>query len=110
MISPLTNEKKFGDVSNEDFTTLGLTVVQNSSDIATTSRSHDQIDGRTLRSCNSSHVDFADRCQEYHTNDAVVYQDRNRCSIGAERKCKPRTRYGDRLRVWTSYYRLPSTT
>jgi hypothetical protein len=35
MISPLTNEKKFGDVSNEDFTTLGLTVVQNSSDITT---------------------------------------------------------------------------
>ena len=35
MISPLTNERKFGDVSNEDFTTLGLTVVQNSSDITT---------------------------------------------------------------------------
>ena len=34
MISPLTNEKKFGDVSTEDFTTLGVTVVQNSSDIA----------------------------------------------------------------------------
>ena len=33
MISPLTNEKKFGDVSTEDFTTLGVTVVQNSSDI-----------------------------------------------------------------------------
>ena len=35
MISPLTNEKKFGDVSTEDFTTLGVTVVQNSSDITT---------------------------------------------------------------------------
>ena len=35
MISPLTNEKKFGDVSNEDFTTLGVAVVQNSSDITT---------------------------------------------------------------------------
>ena len=35
MISPLTNERKFGDVSTEDFTTLGVTVVQNSSDITT---------------------------------------------------------------------------
>ena len=35
MISPLTNEKKFGDVSAEDFTTLGVTVVQNSSGITT---------------------------------------------------------------------------
>ena len=35
MISPLTNERKYGDVSTEDFTTLGVTVVQNSSDITT---------------------------------------------------------------------------
>ena len=35
MISPLTNERKFGDVSTEDFTTLGVAVVQNSSDITT---------------------------------------------------------------------------
>ena len=33
--SPLSNERKYGDVSTEDFTTLGVTVVQNSSDITT---------------------------------------------------------------------------
>ena len=35
MISPLTNERKYGVVSAEGFTTLGVTVVQNSSDITT---------------------------------------------------------------------------
>ena len=48
MISPLTNERKFGDVSTEDFTTLGVAVVQNSSDIATNAAkpSSSQVDSQ----------------------------------------------------------------
>ena len=45
MISPLTNERKYGDVSTEDFTTLGVTVVQNSSDI-TAKPSSSQVDSQ----------------------------------------------------------------
>ena len=35
MISSLTNEKKYGDLSASDFTTLGVEVVPNSTDHAT---------------------------------------------------------------------------
>ena len=45
MISPLTNERKYGDVSTEDFTTLGVAVVQNSSDI-TAKPSSSQVDSQ----------------------------------------------------------------
>jgi hypothetical protein len=45
MISPLTNERIYGDVSTEDFTTLGVAVVQNSSDI-TAKPSSSQVDSQ----------------------------------------------------------------
>ena len=61
MISPLTNEKKYVDVGAEDHTTLGATVVQNSSDIAgantqiaantskpNISQVHSQIDAKNI--------------------------------------------------------------
>ena len=35
MISPLTNERKYGDVSTADFNTLGASVVSNTGDIST---------------------------------------------------------------------------
>jgi hypothetical protein len=55
MISPLTNERKYGDVSTEDFTTLGVTAVQNSSDITT---ANTQIAANSAKP-SSSQVDSA---------------------------------------------------
>ena len=71
MISPLTNEKKYGDVSTEYFTTLGVTVVQNSSDIATATT---QIAANTTKP-NSSQVDSqidAKNTPKTETNAAVA--------------------------------------
>ena len=74
MISPLTNEKKFGDVSNEDFTTLGVTVVQNSSDIAnkpSSSQVDSQIDTKNAAQLQQINLDYADRPTTY--NKSEVY-------------------------------------
>jgi len=77
MISPLTNEKKFGDVSNEDFTTLGVAVVQNSSDIATnaakpsSSQVDSQIDTKNAAQNLQISLDYADRPTTY--NKSEVY-------------------------------------
>ena len=84
MISPLTNEKKLGDVSNEDFTTLGVTVVQNSSDITTantqiaansakpsSSAIDSQIDTKNAAQNLQISLDYADRPTTY--NKSEVY-------------------------------------
>ena len=74
MISPLTNEKKFGDVSTEDFTTLGVTVVQNSSDIAnkpSSSQVDSQIDTKNAAQLQQINLDYADRPTTY--NKSEVY-------------------------------------
>ena len=77
MISPLTNEKKFGDVSNEDFTTLGVTVVQNSSDIAvnaakpSSSQVDSQINTKNAAQNLQISLDYADQPTTY--NKSEVY-------------------------------------
>ena len=75
MISPLTNERKFGDVSTEDFTTLGVTVVQNSSDIAKLKPSSSQVDSQidTKNAAQNLQItlDYADRPTTY--NKSEVY-------------------------------------
>ena len=74
MISPLTNEQKFGDVSTEDFTTLGVTVVQNSSDIAnkpSSSQVDSQIDTKNAAQLQQINLDYADRPTTY--NKSEVY-------------------------------------
>ena len=98
MISPLTNEKKFGGVSTEDFTTLGVTVVQNSSDITakpSSSAVDSQIDAKnttqmtqlytktetdTAVATRTTHDDVQTalntRFQAQDTSNFIVFQDR----------------------------------
>ena len=84
MISPLTNEKKYGDVSAEDFTTLGVEVMKNSSDIATanaqiaantakpsSNQVDDQIDTKNAAQLLQINLDYADRPTTY--NKSEVY-------------------------------------
>ena len=74
MISPLTNERKFGDVSTEDFTTLGVAVVQNTSDIAnkpSSSQVDSQIDTKNAAQLQQINLDYADRPTTY--NKSEVY-------------------------------------
>ena len=74
MISPLTNERKFGDVNTEDFTTLGIAVVQNSSDIAnkpSSSQVDSQIDVKNAAQLQQINLDYADRPTTY--NKSEVY-------------------------------------
>ena len=74
MISPLTNERKFGDVNTEDFTTLGIAVVQNSSDIAnkpSSSQVDSQIDTKNAAQLQQINLDYADRPTTY--NKSEVY-------------------------------------
>ena len=74
MISPLTNERKFGDVNTEDFTTLGIAVVQNTSDIAlkpSSSQVDSQIDTKNAAQLQQINLDYADRPTTY--NKSEVY-------------------------------------
>ena len=74
MISPLTNERKYGDVSTEDFTTLGVTVLQNSTDITakpSSSAVDSQIDAKNAAQNLQISLDYADRPTTY--NKSEVY-------------------------------------
>ena len=81
MISPLTGEEKYGDVSTEDFTTLGVSAVQNSSDITTantqiaakpsSSQVDGQIDTKNAAQLLQINLDYADRPTTY--NKSEVY-------------------------------------